>query len=373
MCNGKWDCPYGLDEIPNQNCTSDKCQFLCKCVGSHICVHLGQFGDGISDCPSGDDEYIQELNFITCPKWCICVTFVMRCVDGMIDLNMYKIAFYYIMIIRKSTFHASKFKWKDLVFFTVTYTNLINICEITSILSHLRILHATFNLIEEIVYDCFSVKNKISVIRLNDNRLEYINAQTIPHLKYLKLLNITNNFISVLFHELFSSDIDVLSVKNNWALVLSENILDSIKVKFIETDDYRICCKTNSTHVCNSLKLWFQSCSDLLPTKVFKFAWFNLFLLVVFCITFCLLFQMTSMIKSSEQRSFRVLAKLLRINDFSLVVYMLTLYCADFVYASNFIFVQDQWKSSLLCQSIYFSFLSYSILSPSLLFTYIEI
>ncbi len=46
VCDGKWDCPFGVDECAAR-CKSTNCSAMYKCLLSGICVHLGNTCDGI--------------------------------------------------------------------------------------------------------------------------------------------------------------------------------------------------------------------------------------------------------------------------------------------------------------------------------------
>ena len=55
VCNGKWDCPGGYDEI-EKSCQKH-CRNMYKCVRTQItCVHVGNICDRYTDCLFGDNE-----------------------------------------------------------------------------------------------------------------------------------------------------------------------------------------------------------------------------------------------------------------------------------------------------------------------------
>ena len=73
ICNGKWDCIGGSDEI---GCAKYTCPGKYKCANESSCVLLHQLCDGIRHCPLGDDEWFCEL---TCPKSCTCIGLYIDC------------------------------------------------------------------------------------------------------------------------------------------------------------------------------------------------------------------------------------------------------------------------------------------------------
>ncbi len=76
VCNGVWDCPWGLDE---QNCTRAGCPGQFRCQNTSTCIAPDSICNGISDCPFGDDEYFCFPKLPTCPNNCSCVVYSILC------------------------------------------------------------------------------------------------------------------------------------------------------------------------------------------------------------------------------------------------------------------------------------------------------
>ena len=53
ICNGKWECPHGNDEI---NCHTFSCPNLFKCKNQTKCIHFSKLCNMNKDCMFGDDE-----------------------------------------------------------------------------------------------------------------------------------------------------------------------------------------------------------------------------------------------------------------------------------------------------------------------------
>ncbi len=52
VCDGKWHCAVGADEMKDITCgQSNNCKFLFSCVNSTICIHLGTTCDEEVNCP----------------------------------------------------------------------------------------------------------------------------------------------------------------------------------------------------------------------------------------------------------------------------------------------------------------------------------
>ena len=58
VCDGKWDCPEGNNELKNLVCGKVlTCIHMYKCKGiPNMCIHIGNICDHKKDCPSGDDK-----------------------------------------------------------------------------------------------------------------------------------------------------------------------------------------------------------------------------------------------------------------------------------------------------------------------------
>ncbi len=76
VCDGKWDCPGGLEE---KNCNRTSCPAFFKCQRSSICVTLQSICDVIENCPLGDDEFFCSYVGLDCPMQCNCLLFAISC------------------------------------------------------------------------------------------------------------------------------------------------------------------------------------------------------------------------------------------------------------------------------------------------------
>ena len=87
MCNGRWDCPNGEDEIScdivgkKQVCTN---MYKCKNT-KQICIHLGSVCNNKDECPLGDDELFCDLKDSECLLGCHCLLFGLFCNESVLS------------------------------------------------------------------------------------------------------------------------------------------------------------------------------------------------------------------------------------------------------------------------------------------------
>ena len=115
VCDGKWDCSYGYDEI-SHNCSSGRqCSNMFKCKDSQLCVHLLDTCNGAADCPLEDDEVLCELQYIMCPDKCIFLNFALTCHNSTKNFGFTSLPYvsYHLVHVRINSFYF----WKTVDFF----------------------------------------------------------------------------------------------------------------------------------------------------------------------------------------------------------------------------------------------------------------
>ena len=91
VCDGKWDCAFGEDEVINTVCGGEViCEKMFKCRNQqHRCISIGNVCNNEVDCPYYDGESFCELKLIQCPESCSCLIFAITCFKLSYNMSLF--------------------------------------------------------------------------------------------------------------------------------------------------------------------------------------------------------------------------------------------------------------------------------------------
>ncbi len=257
VCNGRWDCPSGLDESVNQECATNRtCMNMLKCLETSICVHLGDVNDGTIDCPLGDDEFFNTLKDSTCLSLCQCLAQAIMCSSIDTKYIFEPLPFYVVKMHNVSfadnTKLDNKFAFASLL--TVLNTSLMDVCSFVTNMQYLVVLDSGYNKFHVVQKRCFQNSKNLSVLKLNNNKLSEIQKEGFWGLRSLKLLDLSDNLLLGFPEGLFPclTKLHVLKLENNDLTQITKNMFSGIGVNMLLTSDYRICCVAPSGSNCNA-------------------------------------------------------------------------------------------------------------------------
>ena len=373
VCDGKWDCPGGYDEVRDLRCGINRnCRNMFKCTNNQKCIHIGDICNGLQDCHTGDDEYMCSLTGFHCPSLCVCIGLAISCynvsyANYIVSIPSYNAIFFHYCGV---TFLEPLLKiLKFPTFLSLQHNNLRSVCKIFPGLSKTLTLDLGFNHVEYVNPDCFRNGFHLISIRLNNNIISVFQKVVIFKLRKLVYLNLNNNLISTLFFDdhLLGPDLETVSINNNRLSTISPRFFDHLNVKVIVTDNYIICCKTPLKSTCTSVKLWFESCKHLLLQRSMTVCTFcySLFLIISNVCTAC--FQKLSHLRDKDSYSaFQYVASSINLIDFTWGIYLTFLVISDFIFEDNFVIQESLFKSSFTCFFLFSINLNFNILSPLL-------
>ena len=371
VCDGKWDCPKGYDEIKVLECGINRnCSNMFKCTNSQKCIHVGDVCDSVKDCPAEDDEYMCSLVGSLCPSPCACIGFTIVCynvsnTNYLLSVPTTNAIFlnYCDHVFLKKLFRILKFP----IFFSIKHNNLKSVCKNLPHLSKTLTIDLGFNFIEYVKPNCFRNGFQLISIKLNNNIISIFQRVVLLGMKHLRYLNLNNNLISALFldYHILVPHLEILSIKNNRLSTISSRFFDNINVKIIMTDNHFICCKTPSKSMCTSAKFWFESCSHLLLQRSITVFAFCSSIFIIFCNVFLAFWQKQLLMQSKKKYSnFQCVALSINIIDLNWGIYLIFLVISNILFEDNFVIQESLWKSSLICFFLFSINLHFNILSP---------
>ena len=373
VCDGKWDCPGGYDEMTEFKCGINRtCRNMFKCRNSQKCIHVGDVCNGLKDCNTGDDEYMCSLAGSFCPSSCICIALGISCYNvnytsDLISFLPYNAIFlnYCHLVFLETFLNILKFP----TFLSLQHNNLRFVCKILPGVSRTLTIDLGFNLVEYVNPDCFKNGFRLISIKLNNNLISIFQRVVIFQLKNLQYLNLNNNVILALFLDYYSMvpDLAILSIKNNKFSTISSRLFDELNVKIIVTDSYFICCKTPLRSTCTSVKLWYESCEHLLLQRSITVCAFCYSLFLIITNVLVIFLQKILHVRNrKEYGTFQYVALSVNLTDLTWGIYLIVLTLSDFIFKNNFVIQESLWKSSFICIFLFSINLNFNFLSPLL-------
>ncbi len=369
--DGKWDCPYGLDELSKLKSRNDTtvCHNSYKCRAHQKCLHLGDVCDGSVDCPTGDDEHFCSLHNVGCPKACESLLFSIRCVD-MNQVPKETLPFLTIWIqvgdLTNNIYHI----FKDAIVIAMIKTNLTNVCLLRHKSFNLLLLDASLNLVSMLEVNCFQTSFKLKKIQLGKNQISQIDQKAFSNLTSLLLLNLTDNCLSFLSKQMFASlsKIEILSLNRNSLAKIQRDVFNEIQLEILETDNHYFCCVLSSNTKCTAIFPWHISCADLLPNNATKITFYSISSTLVIANILSVILQKVSFLKGFEKTgAFGTTVACVNVCDVICAVPLLSVWAADLHYLGQFYLHEGDWRSSPLCYFVYATTLAFCFLSPSTL------
>ena len=130
--------------------------------------------------------------------------------------------------------------------------------------------------------NCFYNLHELRCIQLHNNLITIIQSTAFHNLSSLHHINVSNNLIFKISLNVFSNtpQLNTLSIKNNKMTQIHPLSLRDSKIKFIETNKYKLCCVMPQDCKCTTDIPWYKSCTNLLPNLRIRNCFVGISLLV---------------------------------------------------------------------------------------------
>ena len=374
VCDGKWDCPKGEDELDISVCNEKlACIRMYHCRNTkHICLHLGNICDGHTDCPFGDDELLCELKIIECPSFCVCLLYAIDCrpsADGKVE-EIYP--FHYLSVqfsnLKLNFMSTLIQKLKYAIVLKLSENEIRDVCDAFSKVIDWKcmLLDLSFNLLKRIENKCFSSTRFLKSLAINNNNIISVEKHSFYNLFNLKLLNLTNNPIihlhySFLFRVFY---LRLLSIVNVSFHDINPKSFHGSKINFIITEDYHVCCIAPSGTVCTAFQPWYISCSDILPLLSMETFYKSISILIFILNLLSILVQIRTY---KSNKSFAIIVIIINVNDILCGIYLSFVWVADLSFSGSFHVKEEYWRSSFLCFTAFTIVLWFTVLTEFLL------
>ena len=361
VCDGKWDCPYGNDEL-SINCVNG-CPHFFKCKSSNQCIHYMDICDKETDCPLGDDEDMCSLIAVDCVKDCDCLGFTIICIN--ITNSLITTAFPFSSV---HIHDASDLSIKTMLY-DANFISILNLkknaltlfCYILPSLAKMLIIDLSFNLIQYIANDCFENAIYLRKLSLDNNNITKIFDKAFYYLPSLHFLNLSYNNLNCITFTIIQNEnnLFLFDIRENNFENICINQISHMKVTFLLTDNFYHCCTFSLETNCINGKPWHFSCKNIVSEQYAKIA-ISLSLSCILVLNiFCLALQMSSH-KSHKVRFEKIIATI-NVIDISYALYLIILLFSQY-YRNPLV-----WTSSPLCLLAFSLFFNYNICSPVLL------
>lgn len=383
ICNGKWECTGGSDEI---GCGRYTCPGRYKCANESSCILLHQLCDGFRHCPLGDDEWFCDL---TCPESCICIGLYVNCgaSNFTIQTNDW---------IPKGV-RKLDLSWNDLGpdLATLDFSLFIELGELILQNNNIEVIRSRkfipltnlykldlrYNKLKTIEAGAFAGLQQVNSLMLDGNpTLEEIHSGAFVGLITLREMSINNTRLRKIEKNLF------LQMNSLRTLKLSDNQIETVEkgafndlhslvrldlrgnplnnftkdmfsmlksLRYLWTDSFKFCCLVSgivSFDRCYPQQDEISDCEDLMSNTVQRLILWVLGIVAFFGNMLVVIWRFRNRSSPDTNPVSSRLILSLGCSDFLMGIYLLIIASVDEFYRGRYIENSDYWKNSLLCQ-----------------------
>ena len=369
-CNDVYDCPGHEDEA---ECERYSAPGFYRCRASRIHLHVSHMCDGHFQCPQQDDELFCNW---TCPNNCTCYGSAFFC-DNSFSVHDYG-------GLRFLEGRGSGMKPADFASNTMLIHLGLASCGLTQLsLPTLHNLHS-LDLSDNHLYalkseDLLSVEQlttlsmsgnplnlqtlalqqpvaSLQTLDLSDIHLPVLNVSLSTTFPKIQNINLSHSGVHTVSQGFFqeTKHLRVLDLSGCSVNQIPHDLFNGLThLEAVYSDNYKLCCsvilpKGFNPRNCYAPSDEVSSCDDLLRSNVYCI------LLAFFAVSSLLgnllSFMFRILHKSASTSGFCVFVTHLCVSDFLMGVYLAIIGTADSLYRGSYLWQDEHWKHSILCQ-----------------------
>ena len=208
------------------------------------------------------------------------------------------------------------------------------------------------NAINKIESYCFNNKPDLKVVKLNNNALEYIEKFGFYNSTSLLYIDLSNNRLTILLKHLIvlSDKLLFISLGNNTLdPKTSADSLNHLNVKFIRIDNFAFCCLSGGNAKCSAKRPWYASCFHLLVNNAIKYTFWVMSFAIIVANLLHLCLKTKQKQDSQKRQAFNIIISSISCSNIMGSVPLFILWISDLYFKHYLVFVEDQWKSNVMC------------------------
>lgn len=386
ICDGKWDCIMGDDEV---GCARYVCPGQYKCLNQSSCILLHQLCDGHRQCPMGDDEWFCDLQ---CPQNCDCIGQSVNCQSAnltflpsnfisksvrKLDLSFNKLG-PNLSSSDFSTFHdlgelilhhngievliPRKFHALRNLYRLDLSNNQIHSVKRGAFAGLRRVTQLLLESNPELVIlepEAFLGLSSLQMLNISSSRITSMRKNTFDGLTSLRYLLLRNNMILEIEDGSFRSlnSLVTLDMRGNDIRYFTKSIFNDLKsLRNLSTDSFKFCCLMRQqipSDRCLPLPDEISDCEDLLSSRIQTwiiwiagiFAFLGNLIVIIWRVKWS---RRVAGLQEGRLIDSNLLLSL-AFSDSLMGIYLTFIAIADTVYRGRYIENADNWRESVLC------------------------
>ena len=385
VCDGKWDCIMGDDEV---GCARYVCPGQYKCANQSSCILLHQLCDGHRQCPMGDDEWFCDLQ---CPIGCDCIGQSVNCrganltylASNYISRSVRKLDLSYnrlgpnlsnsnfdsyhdlgelilnhneIEVLTPRKFHQLRNLYKlDLSYNQIHSVKRGAFAGLRRVTQLLLESNQQLFLLEP---EAFLGLSSLQILNISSSRIQSLRKNTFDGLTSLRHLLLRSNMVRIVEDGAFRSlsSLVSLDMRGNDIKHFTKSVFSDLKsLRNLSTDSFKFCCLMNHqipSDKCLPLPDEISDCEDLLSSVPQRTCIWIAGGIACVGNLIVIIWRYRDRLGQKEREVEQINSTLLlslACSDLLMGIYLIIIALVDSWYRGRYIENADKWRESPLC------------------------